>query len=143
MPLSLRGRLQNQRRHELGQPRMFVDRHERHVCRSRMLSLSAHGILGIDLYAYLHRSMKNAVHLRFQIYNFAEIYWISKINVIHRSRHHIAVGMPVRRERRTHTPPPPLSPAPPEPTPNSPPSNMIPGPPPPRNPPPAEPTHLL
>ena len=67
-----------------------------------MLSLSAHRILGIDLYANLHRSMKNAVDLRFQIYNFAQIHWISKINVIHRSRHHIAVRMPVRRERRSH-----------------------------------------
>src|SRR6267142_420928 len=94
--------LQNQWRHGLRHPRMLVNRHKRHIRRRRMLPLSRHRILRKDLDAHLHRSMKNAVDLRLQIHNLAQIHRVPKINVVHRRRHHIAVRMPVRRQRCSH-----------------------------------------
>src|SRR6267142_1479934 len=64
--------------------------------------LSRHRILRIHLHAHLHRSMKNAVDLRLQIHNLAQIHRVPKIDVIHRRRHYIAIRMPVRRQRCSH-----------------------------------------
>src|SRR5882672_4692019 len=44
--------------------------------------------------------MEHSVHLRFQHHNFAKAHRIAEINVIHRSSHHIAVRMAMRRHRR-------------------------------------------
>src|SRR6266487_6507562 len=46
--------------------------------------------------------MEDSVHLRMQHHDFAKIYGISKINVIHRGRDDITVGVPVRRQRCRH-----------------------------------------
>src|ERR1700719_4152403 len=101
-PLLLPRCPQNQWRHGLGHFGMFVNRHKRHIRRRRMLALSGHRILRINLHPHLHRSMKNAVDLRLQIHNLAQIHRVPKINVIHRRRHHIAVRVPVRRQRCSH-----------------------------------------
>src|SRR6266436_5518746 len=46
--------------------------------------------------------MEHAIHLRLQRHDLPEVHRIPKIDVIHRSRHHIAVRVPVRGQRRGH-----------------------------------------
>src|SRR6266403_5376920 len=46
--------------------------------------------------------MEHAIHLRLQRHDLPEVHRIPKIDVIHRSRHHVAVRVPVRCQRRGH-----------------------------------------
>src|SRR6267154_411033 len=78
----------------------LIDSYKSHVRRSRVLAFPGQHILRVHFDAHLHRSMEYSVHLRFQHHNFAKTHRIPEIDVIHRSSHHIAVRMAMRRHRR-------------------------------------------
>jgi hypothetical protein len=94
--------LQDQRRHGLGEPGVLIDGHKSYIRGRRMLPLLCHRVFGIHLDADFHRGAEDTINLRFQVDELTQIYRVAKIDVVHGRRHHITIGMSVRRHRRHH-----------------------------------------
>src|SRR3989304_1376298 len=88
----LLGGLGNHRPHALRLPAL-VQRHEGDVGRAGVAALAGEDVLRKNLHAHFHRSVEDAVHRRLQHNQLAHLDGVAEVEVIHRHRGGVAVGV--------------------------------------------------
>ena len=76
-----------------------IDRHKRNVSAAGMFALASENVFRKHFHAHLHGSAKHAIHAGFQYDELSYADRKSKIEIIHRCGHHVAVRMAMRRQR--------------------------------------------